>query len=109
MEFSKKNSLGLPNGKYLYESYEETKKSDKTFILKYEELKDIEKKLKEIDTNFKLPEVLKPYLKFCQISYESYSIAKDYNGVIQLLFSGRSNFVSTKQRKFLKSYKFISG
>ena len=109
LEFSKTNSLGLPNGKYLYESYEETKKSDKNFILKLEELKDIEKKLKEFDKNFKMPEVLKPYLKFCQISYESYSIAKDYNDVIQLLFSGRSNFISTEQRKFLKSYKLISG
>ena len=101
LELSKTNSFDLPKGKYLYKSYEETKKFDKKIFLNSEKLKDIEKKLKEIDPNFKMPEVLKPYLKFCQICYESYSIANNYNGVMQLLFSGRSNLISTKQRNFL--------
>ena len=60
--------------------------------------------LKKIDCNFKMPQVLKPYMNYCGVSYENYSIAKDYNGIIQLLFSGKSKNISEKQRKLLEDY-----
>ena len=53
-----------------------------------------------------MPPVLKPYLRYCEVSYENYSIAKDYNGIIQLLFSGKSENISDKQRKYLPKYNF---
>ena len=51
-----------------------------------------------------MPQVLKPYIDYCGVSYENYSIAKEYNGIIQLLFSGRSQNISENQRKFLEDY-----
>ena len=60
----------------------------------------------KIDHNFKMPQVLKPYLRYCEVSYENYSIAKNYNGIIQLLFSGRSENITEKQRKYLEKYNF---
>ena len=65
-----------------------------------------EKELKKLDSNFQMPPVLKPYLRYCEVSYENYSIAKDYNGIIQLLFSGKSENISDKQRKYLPKYNF---
>ena len=55
-----------------------------------------------------MPQVLKPYLRYCEVSYENYSIAKDYNGIIQLLFSGRSENITDKQRQYLEKYMFDS-
>ena len=106
LELSKTNCLDLPLGKYLYEYREDCKTVSEKFNLDYNCIKLIEKELKNIDKNFFMPEVLKPYLRYCGLSFESYSIAKDYNGVIQLLFSGRSEFIDDNQRKFLKRYKF---
>ena len=51
-----------------------------------------------------MPEVIKPYLRYCGVSYENYSLAKDYNGILQLLFSGRSENLSEKQRRYLEKY-----
>ena len=70
-------------------------------------LKLIEKELKAIDDNFEMPQVLRPYLRFCEISYENYSIAKNYNEIMQLLFSGRSEDISENQRKLLKEYNSL--
>ena len=106
LDFSKTKSLDIPNGRYLYEQYNENKKSNEKIMFNYENLRHIEKKLKDIDSNFKMPDVLKPYLRYCVISYESYSIAKDYNGKFQLLFSGRSENISLKQRQSLKTYNY---
>ena len=75
-------------------------------VYKSENIKFIEKELKKLDSNFQMPQVLKPYLRYCEVSYENYSIAKDYNGIIQLLFSGRSENISDKQRKYLEKYSF---
>ncbi len=106
LDFSKTKTLDIPDGKYSYEQFNRNKKFDEKFILKYENLRHIEKKLKNIDSNFKMPDVLKPYLRYCGISYETYSIAKDYNGKIQLLFSGKSENISLKQRQLLKKYNY---
>ena len=77
------------------------------FKLKSENIKFIEKELKKLDGNFQMPQVLKPYLRYCEVSYENYSIAKDYNGIIQLLFSGRSENISDNQRKYLEKYSIL--
>ena len=101
---SKKNPLNLPAGKYLFDHHSILQDNTIDLSINSKNLKFIEKELKEIDKNFELPRVLKPYLQFCEISYENYSIAKNYNGIIQLLFSGRSEDISEKQRRFLKKY-----
>ncbi len=101
---SKKNSINLPIGKYLFEHRTNSDDDPNQLTMHSRNLKFIEKKLKEYDENFKMPEVLKPYLRFCEISYESYSIAKNYNNIMQLLFSGRSENISEEQRKFLRKY-----
>ena len=106
LELSKNHSLNLPKGKYLYEHQTDQKINTKEFILEPENIKYIEKELKKIDKNFQMPTVLKPYLKYCGLSYENYSIAKGYNGIIQLLFSGRSESITEKQRKYLEKYNF---
>ena len=64
----------------------------------------LEKYLKTIDQKFQLPAVLSPYLKLCSISYEGVSVARSYNGILQLLFSGSSEQISPAQRRFLKPY-----
>ena len=68
-------------------------------------LGDLEKKLIESDSCFKLPEVLKPYRAFCSVEYEGYSLAEDYNQIYQLLFSGQSKNIGKRQRMRLKPYK----
>ena len=68
-------------------------------------LGDLEKKLIESDCYFKLPEVLKPYRAFCSVEYEGYSLAKDYNKIYQLLFSGQSKNIGKRQRMRLKPYE----
>ena len=105
---SKKNPLNLPVGKYLFDHHHTILQDNPIDLsINSKNLKLIEKELKEIDKNFELPRVLKPYLQFCEISYENYSIAKNYNGIIQLLFSGRSEDISEEQRRFLKKYDTI--
>jgi len=106
LQLSNKRTLGLPNGKYIYEHQMDYEIDSEKFKLKSENIKFIEKELKKLDGNFQMPQVLKPYLRYCEVSYENYSIAKDYNGIIQLLFSGRSENISDKQRKYLAKYNF---
>ena len=65
-------------------------------------LGDLEKRLIELDSCFKLPEVLKPYRAFCSVEYEGYSLAEDYNKIYQLLFSGQSKNIGKRQRMRLK-------
>jgi len=104
LELSRSDSLNLPNGKFIYEYHSDYKFVPTKFTLEAKNIKFIEKELKRIDNNFQMPPVLKPYLAYCGISYENYSLAKGYNGVIQLLFSGRSRNISENQRKLLKKY-----
>ena len=106
LKLSNKQPLDLPNGKYIYEHQMNYEIDSEKFKLKSENIKFIEKELKKLDGNFQMPQVLKPYLRYCEVSYENYSIAKDYNGIIQLLFSGRSENISEKQRKYLEKYSF---
>ena len=106
LELSKKKPLNLPNGKYLYEHHMDYKFNNEKLSLEAKNIKFIEKELKKIDNNFQMPQVLKPYLRYCEVSYENYSLAKDYNGIIQLLFSGRSENISEKQRRYLAKYNF---
>ena len=106
LKLSNKRPLDLPNGKYIYEHQMDYEIDSEKFKLKSENIKFIEKELKKLDGNFQMPQVLKPYLRYCEVSYENYSIAKDYNGIIQLLFSGRSENISDKQRKYLEKYSF---
>ena len=106
LKLSNKRPLDLPNGKYIYEHQMDYEIDSEKFKLKSENIKFIEKELKKLDGNFQMPQVLKPYLRYCEVSYENYSIAKDYNGIIQLLFSGRSENISDKQRKYLAKYNF---
>ena len=104
LELSNTQPLKLPNGKYLYENHIDYKINSKKFTLEAKNIKFIENELKKIDNNFHMPQVLKPYLRYCGISYENYSVAKKYNGIIQLLFSGRSENITEKQRKYLEKY-----
>ncbi len=106
LKLSNKRPLDLPNGKYIYEHQMDYEIDSEKFKLKSENIKFIEKELKKLDGNFQMPQVLKPYLRYCEVSYENYSIAEDYNGIIQLLFSGRSENISDKQRKYLEKYSF---
>lgn len=64
----------------------------------------LEQHLKAIDQTFQLPAVLSPYLKLCSIRYEGVSVARSYNEILQLLFSGSSEQISPAQRRFLKPY-----
>ena len=80
--------------------------NSKEFTLEVDKIKFIEKELKKLDNNFQMPQVLKPYLRYCSVAYEDYSVAKDYNGIIQLLFSGMSKNIKEKQRKYLAKYNF---
>ena len=106
LEDSNKNPLNLPNGKYLYEHKMDFKINPNKFSLEANKIKLIEKELKKIDNNFQMPQVLKPYLRYCGVSYENYSIAQEYNGIMQLLFSGRSSNITENQRKYLAKYNY---
>ena len=106
LELSNKNPLNLPNGKYLYQQKIDTKISHNKFSLEANQIKFIEKELKKLDKNFQMPQVLKPYLRYCSVSYENYSIAQEYNGIMQLLFSGKSEKITENQRKYLANYNF---
>ena len=106
LKLSNKRTLDLPNGKYVYEHEMDYEINSEKYKLESGNIKFIEKELKIIDSNFQMPQVLKPYLRYCEVSYENYSVAKDYNGIIQLLFSGRSENISDKQRRYLEKYSF---
>ena len=104
LKLSNNKPLNLPNGKHLYEHQMEYKVNSKDFDIKANKIKFLEKELQKLDNNFQIPKVLKPYLRYCNISYENYSIAKEYNGIMQLLFSGRSENITKNQRKNLAKY-----
>jgi hypothetical protein len=106
LENSNKQSLNLPNSKYQFEAQIEYKIENDKFNLEAKNIKFIEKELKKIDNNFQMPQVLKPYLRYCGVLYENYSIAEEYNGIMQLLFSGRSENITENQRKYLAKYDF---
>ena len=67
-------------------------------------LVDLERILKEIDPNFKLPRVIKPYRALCSVEFQSFSVAHNYNKLMQLLFSGRSEIIGQQQRRRLPPY-----
>ena len=104
---SKRHSINLPPGKYLLEYQKDSCNDDNDLSMNSGNLKLIEKELKAIDDNFEMPQVLRPYLRFCEISFENYSIAKNYNEIMQLLFSGRSEDISENQRKLLREYNSL--
>ena len=108
LENSNSESLNLPKGKY---QLNELKiKKDITYIdytFEHQNLKKVEQEIKKLDSKFKLPPVLKPYIKYCGLKYEGYSIAKDYNGIIQLLFSGIYQNIKNYPMKNFKSFQII--
>lgn len=97
-----KGFLNLP-----YEDFLNTRQFDnfrKEFKWDKFHLGDLEKKISEKDSLFKLPDVLKPYRAFCSVEFEGYSLADDYNKIYQLLFSGQSKNIGKRQRMRLKPY-----
>ncbi len=67
-------------------------------------LKKLEKNLIKLDSNFNLPDVLIPYRVLCSVNYEGVSYAKDYNQILQLLFSGSSENITEGQRRRMPDY-----
>lgn len=104
LENTKSKLLDFPEGKYNYNEDLANISIGFNYNFEYQNLNKIEKEIKELDSNFKLPPVLKPYIKFCGLKYEGYSIAKDYNGIIQLLFSGRYAEIENFPMKKLKPF-----
>ncbi len=107
LENGKTNTLDFPKGKYNFNKYLSNVSLGFNYSFEYQNLNKIEKEIQKLDNNFKLPPVLKPYIKFCGLKYEGYSIAKDYNGIIQLLFSGRYEDIENYPAKKLKPYKTL--
>ena len=107
LENTKTNNLKLPEGKYNLNDQLEDFTIEFDYGFEYNSLNKIEKELKKLDSNFKLPPVLKPYVKFCGLKYETYSIAKDYNGIIQILLSGRYNEIEKYPMKKFKNFEFL--
>ena len=105
LENTKSNILNFPEGKYNYNKYLENLSLGFDYSFEYQNLNKIEKEIKKLDINFKLPAVLKPYIKFCGLKYEGYSIATDYNGIVQLLFSGRYYEIDNYPMKKLKPFE----
>ena len=70
-------------------------------------LSHLESLISKLDYNFVLPVVLKPYRYYCNVSYEGYSVAHQYNRIMQLLFSGRVDSISNKQSILLNSFNNI--
>jgi hypothetical protein len=60
--------------------------------------------LNMVDPAFKLPPVLRPYRALCSVKYEGATVAKTYNNIIQLLFSGRPSLIAGQQRRRLGAY-----
>ena len=67
-------------------------------------LKELQEKINLTDQNFKMPDVLRPYRIYCNIKYENFSYAEDYNKILQLLFSGRVKDLNTKTCHKLEKY-----
>ena len=107
LENTKTNVIDFPKGKYNFNKYLANLSTGINYSFEYQNLNKIEKEIRKLDSNFKLPPVLKPYIKFCGLKYEGYSVAEDYNGIIQLLFSGRYNEIENYPMKKLKPFKTI--
>ena len=97
--------LPIPEPRYTYQQ----KKLSKALQWNQFGLPDLKKKLKEIDQSFDLPPVLSPYRTLCSVKYEGVSIATSYNQILQLLFSGRTDLLSTRQRNWLPPYPSFQG
>ena len=107
LENTKTNNLKLPEGKYNLNDQLKDFTVGFNYGFEYNSLNKIEKEIKKLDSNFKLPPVLKPYVKFCGLKYETYSVAKDYNGIIQILLSGRYNEIEKYPMKKFKNFEFF--
>ena len=68
------------------------------------DLKELEKLIQLKDSNFRIPTVLYMYSLYCNVKYEGYSIADNYNKIMQLLFSGSVDSINEKYCSSLKSY-----
>ena len=106
LESTKANILDFPDGKFNYNEYLANISIEFNYSFEYRNLNKIEKEIKKLDNKFKLPPVLKPYIKFCGLKYEGYSIAEGYNGIVQLLFSGRYNEIEIYPMKKLKPFSY---
>jgi hypothetical protein len=70
----------------------------------YQTEKEVSDYLRSIDPGFVMPPVLGPYLSLCSVRYHGVSIARTYNQIWQLLFSGSSDLIRDDQRRYLKPY-----
>ena len=105
LEKSKQISLNLPKGKYAFDVDLSDEITKIKYLFEYKNLNSIEKEIQKVDNNFRLPAVLRPYIKLCGLKYEGYSIAKDYNGIVQLLFSGEYKNISHYPMKIFAPYE----
>ena len=105
LEKSKQISLNLPKGKYAFDIDLSDEITKIKYLFEYKNLNSIEKEIQKVDNNFRLPAVLRPYIKLCGLKYEGYSIAKDYNGIVQLLFSGEYKNINHYPMKIFAPYK----
>ena len=99
-----RGNLPIPKPRYAYP----IEKPSKTLEWNQLGLPGLKKKLKAIDHAFELPPVLSPYRTFCSVKYEGVSIATSYNQILQLMFSGRTDLLSPRQRKWLPSYALLN-
>jgi len=60
--------------------------------------------MKTRDQAFLLPPVLRPYRALCSVEFLGVSMAKSYNQITQLLFSGSSSLITPQQRRRLPDY-----
>ena len=105
LENTKKSTLEFAEGKYNFNEDLANFHIGLNYDFNYQNLNKIEHEIKKIDSNFKLPPVLKPYIKFCGLKYEGYSIAKEYNGIVQLLFSGKYADIKNYPMKKFKTFE----
>ena len=70
-------------------------------------LRQLETKLQEFDLNFKIPTVLYLYRLYCNVNYECFSIARSYNKIMQLLFSGNLSNLNSQCCNRLKRYDVV--
>ena len=105
LEKSKQISLNLPKGKYAFDIDLSDENTKIKYLFEYKNLNSIEKEIQKVDNNFRLPAVLRPYIKLCGLKYEGYSIAKDYNGIVQLLFSGEYKNINHYPMKIFAPYE----
>lgn len=68
------------------------------------DLTTLEILIKAKDHAFVLPPVLRPYRALCSVEFLGASMAKSYNQITQLLFSGSSQLITPQQRRRLPDY-----